>query len=177
MRDLCAVALGLAMVACDIAAGGVESFQTTAPSKTTKKKKTAPASAPPSPAARAAAARTVDAYLAGSTASPCEQPGARAPRCEQLLRLSSGSEADHPAVHIVHFGDSHTAADEWTGGLRDLFKARYFCRRDPSIETIQQGDVRANCFLGSCRCRCLGCHRPDIHVRPSAGLSILHQGR
>jgi lysophospholipase L1-like esterase len=28
-------------------------------------------------------------------------------------------------VHILHFGDSHTAADDWTGGLRDLFKERF----------------------------------------------------
>jgi lysophospholipase L1-like esterase len=125
MRDLCAVALGLAMVACDIAAAGPGPPQTTLPSKTTKKKKTAPASTPPSPAARAAAARKVDAYLEGSAASPFEQPGALAPFFERLLRLSSGSEADRPAVHIVHFGDSHTAADEWTGGLRDLFKERF----------------------------------------------------
>jgi hypothetical protein len=26
---------------------------------------------------------------------------------------------------MMHFGDSHTAADEWTGGLRELFKARF----------------------------------------------------
>ncbi len=32
---------------------------------------------------------------------------------------------DPKAVHIMHFGDSHTAADEWTGGLRDLFKGKF----------------------------------------------------
>ena len=32
---------------------------------------------------------------------------------------------DPKAVHIMHFGDSHTAADEWTGGLRDLLQQRF----------------------------------------------------
>jgi hypothetical protein len=29
------------------------------------------------------------------------------------------------SVHILHFGDSHTAADQWTSGLRDLFQQRF----------------------------------------------------
>ena len=28
-------------------------------------------------------------------------------------------------VHIIHFGDSHTAADDWSGGLRDLLKEKF----------------------------------------------------
>ena len=76
-----------------------------------------------SPAARAAAQHKVDEYLAGSAAKPFQQPGALVPFFEQLLRLG-GTENSAP-VHIVHWGDSHTAADEWTGGLRDQFRERF----------------------------------------------------
>ena len=51
-----------------------------------------------------------------------DRPGALVPFFERLYRLSSG---DSPSVHILHFGDSHTAADDWTGVLRDLFQHRF----------------------------------------------------
>ena len=51
-----------------------------------------------------------------------ERPGTLVPFFERLYRLSTG---DGPAVHIVHFGDSHTASDDWTGVLRDLFQSRF----------------------------------------------------
>jgi len=52
-----------------------------------------------------------------------EQSAVLVPFFEQLFLLSS--RQNHPPVHILHFGDSHTAADEWTGGLRDLLKERF----------------------------------------------------
>jgi len=51
-----------------------------------------------------------------------DRPGALVPFFERLYRLSSG---ESPAVHILHFGDSHTASDDWTGVLRDLFQNRF----------------------------------------------------
>jgi len=74
-------------------------------------------------AQRAAALKKVDLDLAASANLALSQPGALAPVFEQLLRLSAGQS--HDPVHIIHFGDSHTAADEWTGGLRDLFQQRF----------------------------------------------------
>jgi lysophospholipase L1-like esterase len=76
-----------------------------------------------SAAVRAAALKKVDQDLAASAALTLRQPGALAPVFEQLLRLTTGQS--HDPVHILHFGDSHTAADEWTGGLRDLFQQRF----------------------------------------------------
>jgi hypothetical protein len=84
-----------------------------------KKRVTAPVSA----AARAAALKKVNQDLAASANLTLSQPGALAPVFEQLLRLTSGQS--HDPVHILHFGDSHTAADEWTGGLRDLLQQRF----------------------------------------------------
>ncbi len=51
-----------------------------------------------------------------------DRPGTLVPFFERLYRLSAG---DSPAVHILHFGDSHTASDDWTGVLRDLFQNRF----------------------------------------------------
>jgi GDSL-like Lipase/Acylhydrolase family len=51
-----------------------------------------------------------------------EQPGALVPFFERLYHLSAGDSA---AVHIVHFGDSHSAADDWTAELRRMLKERF----------------------------------------------------
>ncbi len=85
------------------------------------KKKTKPA--PISQAARDAAAARVSGYLEASTNMGFEQPVAMAPFFQKLLELSSGT-AQAP-VHILHFGDSHTAADEWTGGMRYYFQQKF----------------------------------------------------
>jgi lysophospholipase L1-like esterase len=90
-----------------------------------KKKPRPRVPAPPrvSAAARAAALKKVDRYLADSAAEPIGQPGALVPLFESLFRL--GAPETRAPVHILHFGDSHTAADEWTGGLRDEFQQRF----------------------------------------------------
>ena len=65
----------------------------------------------------------VDGYLEDSAAKAFQQPGALVPFFEQLVRL--GTADNKTPVHIIQFGDSHTAADEWTGGLRDQFRERF----------------------------------------------------
>ncbi len=72
---------------------------------------------------RAASLRKVNAYLGGSIHGAFQQPGALVPIFEQLYRLGSG--LSHDPVHIIHYGDSHTAADEWTAVLRDSFKEKF----------------------------------------------------
>src|SRR5215510_1393561 len=72
---------------------------------------------PKPPATSPAAVRKVDAYLKESAADPFEQSGALVPFLEQLLRVKP--------VHIIQWGDSHTAADDFTGGLRDQFQQRF----------------------------------------------------
>jgi lysophospholipase L1-like esterase len=90
---------------------------------TKKKVAKRPAAAQVTAAVRAASLRKVGDYLEGSSKA-IAQPGALVPVFEQLARLGSSGSHKTP-VHILHFGDSHTAADDWTGGLRDLFKERY----------------------------------------------------
>ena len=54
---------------------------------------------------------------------PIENPAAMVPFFEQLRRTQSG-EATGP-LSILHYGDSHTAADEWTGSVRALLQAQF----------------------------------------------------
>ena len=88
-----------------------------------KHKARVPAAPRVAAAARAAALKKVDRCLEDPPGDALEQPGALVPLFEGLYRL--GGAGDRAPVHIVHFGDSHTAADEWTGGLREQFQQRF----------------------------------------------------
>ncbi len=59
--------------------------------------------------------------------SGVQDPGALAPFFCRLDTLGSPPEPGEPVrtVRILHFGDSHTAADFWTGRLRERLQARY----------------------------------------------------
>ena len=85
----------------------------------TKKRK--PAAPATSPQARATAGKKVSTEL--SRTNNVENPGSLVPFFEQLYRTKNG--LSDSAVHIIQFGDSHTAADEWTGGLRELFQTSF----------------------------------------------------
>jgi lysophospholipase L1-like esterase len=92
--------------------------------KSSAKRKPTPSPTPKvSAASHNAAAAKVEQYLEESAGTALFQAGALVPVFEQLARLSDGQEPK--ALHLMHFGDSHTAADDWTGALRDLFKARF----------------------------------------------------
>jgi lysophospholipase L1-like esterase len=51
------------------------------------------------------------------------QPEALVPMFEHLYRLNA--RQDSTPIHILHFGDSHSASDDWTAGLRRLLKERF----------------------------------------------------
>jgi lysophospholipase L1-like esterase len=89
--------------------------------KPAPRRRTAPPAVRTSPAGKALALSRVEAYLQASTPGEFEQAGALVPFFELLYR--SGEEK--APVHILHFGDSHTAADDWTGRLRDQFQERF----------------------------------------------------
>ena len=97
---------------------------TAAPFFAAPKKPTRPAPPRLTAAMKAASLRKVNGYLeVNPLAATCGSPE-RWFRCfEQLYRLASG--LGHGPVHIIHYGDSHTAADEWTGDLRDSFKQKF----------------------------------------------------
>ncbi len=129
MRNRITLALGTALVGCCLLAGSPQSATDKPlagkkkPLVKKKKKKRASAAPPVSPAARSAALRKVEEYLADPPQLVIQQPGALVPFFEQLVRLDSVE--NKTPVHIIQFGDSHTAADEWTGGLREQFRERF----------------------------------------------------
>ena len=75
-----------------------------------------------SSAVRAASSERVNRHLDTSEGA-IEQPAVLVPFFERLFH--AGRPTNPEAVHILQFGDSHTAADEWTGALRRLFKERF----------------------------------------------------
>ena len=72
---------------------------------------------------RAAAHDFVYETVAEGADVPVENAAALIPFFEQLYRHQRGELAG--PLHILHYGDSHTAADEWTGDLRTRFQERF----------------------------------------------------
>ena len=105
--------------------GAIATAQTKAqakPKAKTKAKKAGPSAA--TIAANAKAREEANNAVAEWLASPpiIENPAALIPFLEQLYRLEHGGPG---LVRILHYGDSHTAADEWTGTIRSLLQTKF----------------------------------------------------
>ena len=72
---------------------------------------------------RVAAHDAVFENVANAADIPVENAAALIPFFEQLYRHQKG-EIPGP-LRILHYGDSHVAADEWTGELRSRFQERF----------------------------------------------------
>jgi lysophospholipase L1-like esterase len=103
------ILFSLALILCTLPAGAV----------TPPKKKPAPRT--PSPQ-RVEAAEAVQARVAESLASGIQNPGALVPFFEHLYR-----HQQNPALplHVLQFGDSHSASDDWAVGLRAGMQSRF----------------------------------------------------
>jgi lysophospholipase L1-like esterase len=92
-----------------------------------KPRATTPKVPPVSPvvrkAARVQATQGVFQNIANGADVPVENPATLIPFFEQLYRHQNG-EMPGP-LRILHYGDSHTAADEWTGDLRARFQEKF----------------------------------------------------
>ena len=55
--------------------------------------------------------------------NPIENPAALVPFLLRLSQFESGQSTG--LLRVLHFGDSHTAADEWTGMIRHLLQSRF----------------------------------------------------
>ena len=93
--------------------------------KTAAVRHTAVVHRPPPVAAkvRLAAHESVFTEVARGAEIPVENAAALVPFFELLYRHQKG-EIPGP-VRILHYGDSHTAADEWTGDLRSHFQEKF----------------------------------------------------
>lgn len=90
------------------------------PARRPAKRRAAP---PVSAAVRQKAIAQIEQWLAQPAEGTLENPAALVPFYELLHRQQEG-EREGP-LRILHYGDSHTAADEWTGALRVLFQERF----------------------------------------------------
>ncbi len=86
-----------------------------------KKRRRPPKPPPVSARVKEQAADAVSSFLAPDLS--IENAGALVPFFELLFREQRG-EFEGP-LRILHYGDSHTAADEWTGAMRALLQARF----------------------------------------------------
>src|SRR5215472_13575465 len=82
-----------------------------------------PKGPPVSANTRAEAHEGVFAKIANGADIPVENAAALVPFFELLYRHQKG-EIPGP-LRILHYGDSHTAADEWTGDLRSRFQEKF----------------------------------------------------
>jgi lysophospholipase L1-like esterase len=123
MKSLPLAALLLALMAFPHFAAPAAPAKKTAASKSKKRRKTVPKAPPVSAKARAEALDAVENSLARAAQLSIENPAALVPFFEQLYRHGNG-EAEGP-VRVIHYGDSHTAADEWTGAIRALFQGQF----------------------------------------------------
>jgi lysophospholipase L1-like esterase len=76
-----------------------------------------------SAATRLEANQGVFEKVSNSVNIPVENAGTLIPFFEQLYRHQKGEMAG--PLRILHYGDSHTAADEWTGDLRNRFQEKF----------------------------------------------------
>jgi lysophospholipase L1-like esterase len=93
------------------------------PKKPTKRRAVAMKAPPVSAAARYQAVAQVNEHLDRAPELPFDNAAALIPFFELLYRQQKG-EMQGP-LSILHYGDSHTAADEWTGYLRQQFQSRF----------------------------------------------------
>jgi lysophospholipase L1-like esterase len=73
--------------------------------------------------ARAQAQDYANRRMDDTERSPIENAAGLVPFFERLYRLEH--ESDAQVVRILHWGDSHTAADEWTARMRSLFQNKF----------------------------------------------------
>jgi lysophospholipase L1-like esterase len=72
---------------------------------------------------RVLAHEAVYSKVASGADIPVENPAALIPFFEQLYRHQQGQMPG--PVRILHYGDSHTAADEWTGEMRTRLQEKF----------------------------------------------------
>jgi hypothetical protein len=70
---------------------------------------------------RTSAAEAVAQWL--DVPNSIENAAALVPFLEQLYRLEKGMDGE--PLRILHYGDSHTASDDWPGTIRYLFQTKF----------------------------------------------------
>jgi lysophospholipase L1-like esterase len=120
MKTLLAVLLTIVCAGAGTLIGQAPQPETAKKKKKPPAKKAAPRPAPVSPAARLAAREEIERRIARIEVG-IENPGALA---SYFAALDQTVAAGNP-VHILQFGDSHTASDDWVSTMRAAAQLRY----------------------------------------------------
>ncbi len=129
VRALTLAVLALGLAGWLTAAPSRPAARKTAAKKTAAKKKTpvrrARVPRPPvvSPAVKAASQKYVNGAMDAVAAAAVENSAALIPFFEQLWQLEQGGE--NRSLHVLQYGDSHTASDDWAHQIRTLFQDRF----------------------------------------------------
>lgn len=91
--------------------------------RSTARRQRLPKPPPVSAKAREEAAEAVSAGLAEPLDRSLHNPAALIPFYEMLYRSQQGLLSE--PIHVLHYGDSHTASDDWTGTLRALLQEKF----------------------------------------------------
>ncbi len=82
---------------------------------------------PPTPKVSAATRMEANRGSVSKSLHRRDHPGRKRRNADSFLRTAlPASEGRYPGpLRILHYGDSHTAADEWTGDLRTRFQEKF----------------------------------------------------
>jgi lysophospholipase L1-like esterase len=96
----------------------------TASKKASSKKRRAVVPKPPPVSAktREAAITYVSSSMDAAAAAAVENPAALVPFFEQLYQLE---QRQPNSLHVLHYGDSHSASDDWAHQIRTLLQGRF----------------------------------------------------
>ncbi len=119
-------ALGLGALLAGAAAKATVKKKVSAPAKKTTAKKRAPAPKPPvvSAKVKADSQEYVSDAMDAAAAAAVENSAALVPFYEQLWQLEQNKE-NGKSLHVLQYGDSHTASDDWANQLRTHFQGRF----------------------------------------------------
>jgi len=95
-----------------------------AAAKNTKKKTTAARPPVVSAKVKAASIDYVASAMDAVAAAAVENSAALVPFFEQLWQLENSAETER-SLHVLQYGDSHTASDDWANQLRSMFQTRF----------------------------------------------------
>ena len=93
-----------------------------AASKKTKKKRV-PKPPRSTPEQRTEASHFVEEHAGDAMNLGIQNPAALIPFFERVHRTQEQGAAE--AIRVLHFGDSHTASDDWPGAIRGLLQAKF----------------------------------------------------
>ncbi len=104
-----------------------------APSKPAARKKTPVArkrpSVPNAPVVSAKVKADSREYVAdamdAAAAAAVENSSALIPFFEQLFQMEAATATGAKSLHVLQYGDSHTASDDWANQLRQMFQQRF----------------------------------------------------